>query len=212
MFRDREEAGTLLAGKLKKFSNQQAGVVLAVPRGGVPVAYMVSRQLGMPMELVLTKKIGHPRNKEYAIGAVSLSDYFVVPHKDVSEEYIQEEIRKIRIRLQEMQSLFMGNQKQEPIAGKTVIIIDDGVATGNTLLSTVQMLRKAKPAQIVVAAPVASASAVKKLSAEADEVIAYLIPWDFEGVGSYYEDFHQVSDEEVIYFLNRFSKENKRIA
>jgi len=212
MFRDREEAGTLLAGKLKKFSNQQAGVVLAVPRGGVPVAYMVARQLGMPLDLVLTKKIGHPQNKEYAIGAVSLTDYFVVPHEGVSADYVEEEIRKIRIRLKEMQSRFVGDQKQESLTGKTVIIIDDGIATGNTLLSTVQMLRKAKPAQIIVAVPVASASAVKKLSAEADEVIACLIPWDFQGVGAYYEDFHQVSDEEVIYFLDKFSKEMRKIA
>jgi len=211
MFRNREEAGTLLAGKLKKFSHQD-GIVLAVPRGGIPVAYVVARELGMPLDLVLTKKIGHPQNKEYAIGAVSPTDYFVISHEDVTENYILEEIRKIRIRLKQMQYRFTGGDVQESVEGKTVIIIDDGMATGNTLMSTVHMLRKAKPAKIVVAVPVASASAVKKLSEEADEVIAHFIPWNFQGVGAYYEDFHQVSDEEVIYFLDKFKNEIKKIA
>jgi len=211
MFRNREEAGILLASKLKRFANQE-GIVLAVPRGGIPVAFMVAKELGLPLDLILTKKIGHPQNKEYAIGAVSLNDHFVFPHKGVSEEYIQDEIRKIRLRLKEMESLFVGKKKQESLKGRTVIIIDDGIATGNTLMGTVQMLRRAKPAYIVVAVPVASMSAMKKLSEEADEVIACVIPWDFHGVGAYYEDFHQVSDEEVLYFLDKFNKETRRIA
>ncbi len=211
MFRNREEAGVLLATRLEKFFGDK-GLVLAVPRGGIPVAYMVARELGFPLDIVLTKKIGHPYNEEYAIGAVSLTDYFIVPHERVSETYIQEEINKIRSRLREMQYLFTGGNKQETIENKTVIVIDDGMATGNTLLSTIQMLRKARPSKIIVAVPVASASAVRKLSAVADEVIAYLIPKEFTGVGAYYEDFHQVSDEEVIYFLDKFKNEMKRIA
>ena len=211
MFRDRMEAGSLLAGRLKKFCDE-SGLVLAVPRGGIPVAYMVAKELGFPLDIILTKKIGHPLNKEYAIGAVSLTDHFVVPHEQVSEKYINEEIKKIRQRLQEMQNWFMGDKKSEPITGKTVIIVDDGIATGNTLLSTVQMLRKSNPGKIVIAAPVASASAVKKLSAEVDEVVAIIIPAEFYGVGSFYEDFHDVSDEEVMYFLDKFKNENKRTA
>ena len=211
MFRNREEAGVLLAGKLNKVFSDK-GLVLAVPRGGIPVAYMVARELGFPLDIVLTKKIGHPNNKEYAIGAASLNDYFVIPHEGVSEYYIQEEIKKIRNRLREMRYLFTGDNKQETIENKTVIVIDDGVATGNTLLGTIHLLRKGRPAKIIVAVPVASASAVYKLSAEADEVIAYIIPKDFQGVGAYYEDFHQVSDEEVVYFLDKFKSEMKRIA
>lgn len=211
MFRNREEAGSLLATRLEKFFGDK-GLVLAVPRGGIPVAYMVARELGFPLDIVLTKKIGHPNNEEYAIGAVSLTDYFIVPHERVSETYIQEEINKIRSRLREMQYLFTGGNKQESIENKTVIVIDDGIATGNTLLSTIHMLRKSRPAKIIVAVPVASASAVRKLSMVADEVIAYLIPKEFTGVGAYYEDFHQVSDEEVIYFLDKFKNEKRRIA
>ena len=97
MFKDRIEAGLLLAAKLRKFKND-AGVVLAVPRGGVPVAYVVARELGFPIEIVLTKKLGHPMNKEYAIGAASLTDYFIMPHENVSEEYIHQELKDTRTR------------------------------------------------------------------------------------------------------------------
>ena len=203
------EAGSILAGRLKKFYDKN-GLVLAVPRGGIPIAYQVAKELGFPLDIILTKKIGHPLNKEYAIGAVSLTDHFIVPHEQVSEKYIKEEIKKIRKRLLEMQYLFMGDSKPEPIRGKTVVIVDDGIATGNTLLSTVQMLRKSEPGKIIVAAPVASSSAVEKLSAVADEVVVVLIPTEFFGVGAFYEDFHQVSDEEVMYYLDRFKKEIKR--
>ena len=108
-FRDRTEAGLLLAEKLKKYKGQP-GVVLAVPRGGVPVAYEVARKLGLPLELILTKKIGHPMNKEYAIGAASLADHFVIPHEQVSDEYIHEELGKIRRKLREMHAKFMGDR------------------------------------------------------------------------------------------------------
>src|SRR6185312_2663854 len=110
MFHDRIAAGQLLAAKLKKFQNVP-GVILAVPRGGVPVAYPVAMELGFPLDVVLTKKIGHPGHKEYAIGAASLSDYFVVPHRDVTPEYIERELKVIRARLKEMYQKFMGDKK-----------------------------------------------------------------------------------------------------
>src|ERR1035437_9003013 len=121
MFRDRLEAGLLLAAKLKMYKNDP-GVVLAVPRGGVPVAYEVARELGFPVEVILTKKIGHPSNKEYAIGAASLTDYFVVPHENVSVEYIDRELKTIRSRLKEMYKKFMGDKQPENLEGKTVIV------------------------------------------------------------------------------------------
>ncbi|MDP4245045.1 MAG: phosphoribosyltransferase family protein, partial [Bacteroidota bacterium] len=197
MFTDRIEAGMLLADKLRKYQGQP-GVILAVPRGGVPVAYAVAKELGLPLELILTKKIGHPMNKEYAIGAVSLTDAFVIPHQGVSQSYIEQEVKAVRDRLREMYRKFMGNKEPDSLAGKTVIVIDDGVATGNTLLSTIKILRKEKPARIVVAVPVASDSAVQKLSEAADELVVILIPEEFYGVGAFYEDFEQVSDEDVM--------------
>jgi putative phosphoribosyl transferase len=202
MFKDRIEAGLMLAAKLKKFKNDP-GVVLAVPRGGVPVAYAVARELGFPVEIVLTKKVGHPMNKEFAIGAASLTDYFIIPDENISEEYIQQELKKIRFRLKEMYNRFMGDKEPENLAGKTVIVIDDGIATGNTMLGTVHVLRKSKPGKIIVAVPVASKTAVRELSKEVDEVVAVMIPDIFYGVGAFYEDFEQVTDEEVMFYLDK---------
>ena len=202
MFRDRIEAGLLLAARLKKYRND-TGIVLAVPRGGVPVAYAVARELGFPIEVILTKKIGHPLNKEYAIGAASLTDYFIVPHEDVTNEYIEQEVLKVRNRLKEMYVRFMGDKEPEDLRGKTVIVIDDGIATGNTLLGTVNVLRKSKPAKIVIGVPVASKSAVDKLSKEVDEIVAVVIPEEFYGVGAFYENFAQVSDKEVEFYLDK---------
>lgn len=208
MFRDRIEAGLLLAAKLKKFQNDP-GIVLAVPRGGVPVAYAVARELGFPIEVILTKKIGHPINKEYAIGAASLTDYFIVPHADVTEEYVEQEVQRVRNRLKEMYTRFMGDKEPANLEGKTVIVIDDGIATGNTLMGTVHVLRKSKPGKIVIGVPVASQSAVQKLKKEVDEVIALLIPENFYGVGAFYEDFEQVSDEEVMLYLDKLRELKK---
>lgn len=202
-FRDRAEAGRLLAARLEKYKHKE-GVLLAVPRGGVPVAYEVARILGLPMDLVLTKKIGHPMNKEYAIGAASLSDYFIIPHENVPDAYIEEEVRKVRERLREMHLKFIGTREPEKIEGRTVIVIDDGVATGNTLLGTLQLLRKGNPERIVVAAPVIPPESVRKLSAAADEVVALWTPEVFYGVGAFYEDFEQVSDEEVLAYLEKW--------
>jgi putative phosphoribosyl transferase len=208
MFRDRLEAGSLLAAKLRKYRNDP-GIVLAVPRGGVPVAYAVARELEFPIEVVLTKKIGHPTNKEYAIGAASLTDYFIIPHENVTNEYIEEELQRIRGRLKEMYTRFMGSKEPENLAGKTILVIDDGVATGNTILGTVNVIRKSKPGKIVIGVPVASKSALQKLAKEVDEVVAVLVPDEFYGVAAFYEDFGQVSDEEVLFYLDKWRKIGK---
>lgn len=208
MFKDRLEAGRELAKKLEQFKNR-AGVVLAVPRGGVPIAYVIAKSLGFPLDQVLTKKIGHPANKEYAIGAVSLSEKFVIPHEGVTDEYIDQETLKIRKRLRDMYLDYMGGQHEpEPIKGKTVLVIDDGIATGQTLLATVRMLRKQHPRELIIAVPVASRSSLKMLSAEADELICLLVPEDFYGVGAFYDDFSPVSDEEVKHYLQEITDIN----
>ena len=211
MFRDRIQAGSILAAKLKKYQDQP-GIILAVPRGGVPVAYAVAKTLGLPLDLILTKKIGHPDNGEYAIGAVSLTDYFIISPNAAPGSYITTEVDRIRQRLQKMNDAFRGTQKPPDIAGKIVIVIDDGIATGNTLLATASMLRKSRPAKIVVAVPVASAASVYKLEKVVDEVIAIVIPEEFHAVGAYYLDFGQVSDEEVMYYLDRWRREMKNTA
>lgn len=207
-FKNRIDAGLQLSAKLKSFQNDPS-VVLAVPRGGVPVAFAVARELGFPLEVVLTKKIGHPLNKEYAIGAASISDYFIIPHADVEDEYVHTEAEKVQHKLKEMYRKFMGDEKPRDLKGKTVIVVDDGIATGNTLLATVKVLRKSKPAKIIIAVPVASGNAVQKLSPEVDHLIAVAIPGEFYAVGSFYEHFEQVSDEEVKYYLEKMREWEK---
>lgn len=148
-------------------------------------------------------------NKEYAIGAASLTDHFIIPHQNVSEDYIQQELIAIRTRLKEMYKRFMGDHEPQPLAGKTVIVVDDGIATGNTILGTVHVLRKSNPASIIIAVPVASKNAVNKLSKEVDEVVAVIIPAEFHGVGAFYEDFEQVTDDEVMFYLDKLRELRK---
>lgn len=147
MFRDRIHAGETLAKELEKY-RRDAGIVLAVPRGAVPVAYVVAKEFGWPLDLLLTKKIGHPHNKEYAIGSVSLTDRLIIPHEGVSQSYIDHQTQQIRLRLKEMYKKFMGDKEPENLENKTVVIIDDGIATGNTLLSTIDMLKKCNPVKL----------------------------------------------------------------
>lgn len=208
MFQDRLHAGLILAEKLEKFKGDK-GVVLAVPRGGVPVAYVVARELGFPLDIILTKKIGHPLNKEYAIGAASLTDFAIIPHEGVDEQYIRQEVEKVQAGLREMYKRFSGSVEMENIKGKTVIVIDDGAATGNTLMATIEVLRKSEPKKIIIALPVATAEAVRKLSKYADEMVVVLIPKVFFGVGAFYEDFEQVSDEEVMLYLDKMRQLKK---
>lgn len=189
---------------MKKYQHGP-GVVLAIPRGGVPVAYVVARQLALPLDISLTKKIGHPLNKEYAIGAASLDSYFITPGNEVPATYVEQEVEKIRARLKEMHKKFMGGKSPEKLEGRTVIVIDDGIATGNTILATIHLLRKSKPGKIVIAAPVASKSALELLAKEADDVIVLLVPDRFNSVGSFYENFTQVTDKEAMYYLENWN-------
>lgn len=208
MFQNRTHAGKLLAAKLRQYQNMP-GVILAVPRGGVPVAYEVAKELHVPLEVIFVKKLGHPSNKEYAIGAVGLTESFVIPHEGVSDYYVQTQTEKIRARLQEMKEKFMGDHEPEDLHGKTVIVVDDGIATGNTLIATLRILKKSEPGKIIVATPVISKSAAEKIKKEADELVGVLIPETFYGVGLFYNDFTQVTDEEVIDCLSKLSQLSK---
>jgi predicted phosphoribosyltransferase len=205
MYKDRIEAGYALANELKKYKNKP-GIVLAVPRGGIPIAYVVAKELELPMDILLTKKIGHPHNREYAIGAVSLTDRYISNREEVSQAYIDKETIRLRQKLKELNHILMGDKAPEKLEGKIVIIIDDGIATGSTLLSTIKMIRKQKPAKLVIAAPVASSTAIEKLSPIVDELICPLVPEDFWGVGIFYENFEQVSDTEAKYFINKLKE------
>lgn len=206
MFKNREEAGLLLADKLVNYSNKKDTVIVAVPRGGVPVGYQICKKLNIPLEIVLSKKIGHPLNKEYAIGAVTLDSFILseaVP--GISNKYVENEIENIRSILKQRQKLFYGSKKPIIFKNKTVIIVDDGVATGNTLIASIELIKLAAPLKIIVALPVAPPSALKKIKIlpAVDVTICLLEPRDFKAVGQFFEDFKQVDDTEVIDLLKK---------
>jgi putative phosphoribosyl transferase len=201
MFKNRKEAAEQLAKKLLKYKNSD-GIVLAVPRGGVPIGYVIAKELSFPLEIALSKKIGHPHNPEFAIGSVSLDGATVDGNlMDVSMAYIHDEADKILTALKEKYKLYRGDKEPAELYNKIVIVTDDGVATGNTILGIVESIRRQKAQKIIIAVPVAPPSVVNKLSEAVDEVISLQTPFPFMGVGQFYSDFSQVSDEEVIRLL-----------
>jgi predicted phosphoribosyltransferase len=162
---------------------------------------MVADRLELPLDVILVKKIGHPLNREYAIGAVGIDEEYLAPGENIDPDYIENEISNARIRLYEMQKKFKGGNPFAELKNKNVIIVDDGIATGKTLLATLKILKKSKPRSLIVAAPVIADSAMEKIKNEATEVVTSLITEHFTGVGAFYEHFEQVSDEEVLAYL-----------
>lgn len=209
MFKNRIEAANALARELQHYRDDH-GIVLAIPRGGVPIGYIIAKKIGFDLEVLLSKKIGHPHNREYAIGAVSLNDRYVVPHPDVPPDYIEKETENIRLRLKEMYKKFMGSRKPADLKGKTVIVTDDGIATGSTLMSILPLLRKSGGKKIIVAVPVAPQSTLNKIAPLADEILALLVPRHFYGVGQFYEHFDQIDDETVTRLLNDFQTHSEK--
>ena len=205
VFKDRMEAANLLAEKLETYKEKNA-IILAIPRGGVPMGYEIANQLHLPLEVVLSKKIGHPLHKEFAIGAVTLkSQVLSEAAKEVPKTYIEEETKRIRTLLTNRYQDYYGNKKPQSLKDKILIIVDDGIATGNTIISTITMLHEERPKKIVVAIPVSSQSALQKLKNNPfiDEVICLSTPINFRAVGQFYKNFDQVDDTQVKNFLNK---------
>ena len=202
MFRDRFDAGTQLADRLKRFKNQDV-VIWAIPKGGLPLGALVASRLNAPLDVALSKKIGHPYNREYAIGAVGLKDSLLTDAVGVTKGYIKEETERIRKKLTRRYNQYYRNRSPQNLLEKTVIIIDDGIATGNTILVTVALAHRQNPKKIVVAIPVAPDSAIQTLrdSKLIDEVICLHTSNDFQAVGQYYEDFPQVSEQEALLLM-----------
>lgn len=213
MFTNREEAGKLLANKLTNYKDNKDVVIVAIPRGGVPVGYELSKKLNAPLEIVLSKKIGHPFNKEYAIGAVTLDNSILSDAaKEVSPVYIYDETEQVRALLKQRHNLYYGEEKPLALKDKTVILVDDGIATGNTINSCIQLIQLQKPSKIIVALPVAPNSALRKIREmpEVNEVICLSAPVNFQAVGQFYEEFDQTNDKEVVELLNK-AKGHSRI-
>jgi len=205
MFMNREEAGELLYKELLQYKDNLDAVIVTLPRGGVSLGYTIAEKLHLPLEMVLSKKIGHPRNKEFAIGAVTLESKIVDPWaiEEVSTTYIDEEVERLRKLLRQRFQWYYGSRVPINLKGKIVIIVDDGVATGNTLISSIQLIQQQKPKEIIVALPVAPPSALMKIRelTKVENIICLEVPIHFQSVGQYYEDFSEVRDEEVIRLL-----------
>lgn len=209
MFRDRKDAGQALINHLQQYSSE-GGVVLAIPRGGVPIGYEIAEALDWPLDVALSKKIGHPTNKEFAIGAASLNGYVLNPDIPVSRDYIETEVARIRENLQHYYHKYFHEQDPLILTNKTVILTDDGVATGHTLLSVIALIRKDKPRRLIVAVPVSAPEALRKIEQLADGVVCLAAPQDFRSVGQFYQDFEQVADEEVAELLHNRRHLNPR--
>lgn len=200
MFTNRIEAGRLLSKELESYKAKNA-IILAVPRGGLPIGVIIAKQLELPLDVVLIKKIGHPFNKEYAIGAVSLNHVILDNQASgISRDYITEETKRLRTILKERYEQYYTNRKPRILKNRTAILVDDGIATGNTILATAQLVYEESPSKIIVAVPVAPRSSILNLvsSSFIDEVICLEQPPVFHGVGEFYENFEQVSDEEAV--------------
>lgn len=200
-FRDRQDAGQQLADALRAYKGKDV-VVYAVPRGGVPVAVTVARALGAPLDVVLPRKIGHPYNPEYAFAAVSEHGDVVAGEGEllhVDAGWFEKELAAAQTEAKRRRELYAAGLTPVSPRNKTCIIVDDGLATGLTMKAAVKELRHEKPKQIIVAVPVAPPETIRELSDLADHVVALYTPSGyFDAVGSYYRDFTQVSDQEVV--------------
>lgn len=203
LYENRTDAGKQLAERLIRYQGRDV-LVLAIPRGGLPIGAEVAKALNVPLDVALTKKIGHPYQREYAIGAVSLDSVIVSETETIPRAYVEEETTRIRKVLQKRQDQYYKNRKALSLKDKVVIVVDDGIATGNTLMATVQLVAKQSPAQIIVGIPVAPRQAIRMLEAlpEIDEVLCLATPSDFRAVGQFYLHFYQVSDEEATRILD----------
>jgi predicted phosphoribosyltransferase len=213
LFRDREEAGRLVAGKLAKYAEHADVLVLGLPRGGVPVAFEAARALRVPLDVFLVRKLGLPGHEEFSMGAIASGGVRVLNEDAVRELRIADEVvDKVaeceQLELERRERIYRGDRPAPDVGGRTVILIDDGLATGSTMRAAVTALRRLGPAHIVVAVPVGSREVCAELKDESDEVVCAVTPDPFYAVGLWYEDFSQTTDEEVCALLARANREH----
>jgi putative phosphoribosyl transferase len=201
-FRDRKEAGELLARELTRYADRTDVLVLGLPRGGVPVAFEVALNLHAPLDVFTVRKLGVPGHRELAMGAIATGDVRVINEEVVeqlglSQLTIDAIAAEEQIELARRELAYRNHETSPAICGKTVILVDDGIATGSTMRAAVRAVRQQMPARVIVATPTAARSSYAELEREADEVIALMIPESFYAVGRWYENFSQTTDEEV---------------
>lgn len=203
LFKDRKEAGQLLADEIARHDLPDP-VVLGLPRGGVPVAAEVATRLKAPLDVILVRKIGAPMQRELAVGAVVdggnpeiVRNESLIYQLGLSDEEFQSEVQRQLEVIEERRARWLGARERVPVKGKTAIVIDDGIATGATIRASVRALRRQEPKGVVIATPVAPPDTVEELQREADKVICLETPEPFGAIGYFYQDFSQVSDDEV---------------
>jgi predicted phosphoribosyltransferase len=207
-YKDRRHAGRFLAQHLTAYAGRSDVLVLALPRGGVPVAFEVAMALGAPLDVFLVRKLGAPGHEELAMGAIAAGG-IVLFNQDVIEAYgvdratLHEVIKREHMELTRREHLYRGDTRALAVAGQTVILIDDGLATGSTMRVAVAALRRQEPKAIVVGVPVSSPETCEALGPEVDDIVCAVTPEPFHAVGSWYQDFSQTSDEEVRDLLAR---------
>jgi len=211
-FRNRSEAGQFLAQKLKAYADRDDVIVLALPRGGVPVAFEVARALHAPLDVFVVRKLGVPGHEELAMGAIasggvlviepSVVEDLAIPMEVVLDVAAREELERLR-----REREYRGDKPPLDVRGRTVILVDDGLATGSTMRAAIAALKKLQPAKIVVAVPVAVRSTCAELAEEVDEVVCARTPEPFYAVGQWYAEFTQTTDEEVRELLARAEEE-----
>ncbi len=208
-FKNRQEAGRLLAKRLAKLDCVDP-IVLALPRGGVPVGFEVAKKLSAPLDVVMVRKLGAPLQPELAVGAVvNGDDPQIVVSQDIADAFglDREEIHKIAAeQLQEIRrrrKLYLKDRRSVRIRDRTAIVVDDGIATGSTFRAALKAVRRARPKRLILAVPVAPSDAIELLRAEVDDIACLSTPWPFYAVGAHYIDFRQVSDHEVASALER---------
>ena len=207
-FIDRFEAGVILAKYLKDFANKPNVIILALPRGGVPVAYEIANALSAPLEVFVVRKLGLPGHEELAIGAIASGGtvFFNEPlinQLNLDRLSIQHVIEKEREELQRREHLYRGSNPFPDLKEKIVIVVDDGIATGATMMAAIEAIRIHRPKSIVIAVPVAAYSTCEELAPLVEKIVCPLKPIDFYAVGLWYENFPQTSDTEVIALLKK---------
>jgi putative phosphoribosyl transferase len=205
-FPNRRDAGRELAQELLKYKSRSDVIVLALPRGGVPVAYEVALALKVLLDIWIVRKLGLPGQEELAIGAIASGGVRILNHdiiqavglrKSMIDKVTEQELEELKRREEQ----YRGNRSPIDVQDRTIILIDDGLATGASMLAAVRGLRTQNPARIIVAVPAAAPQALEILRAEVDEAVFVIAPYDFKGVGNWYEDFSQTTDEEVQWHL-----------
>ena len=201
-FSDRKDAGRQLAAKMKDYKGHRDLVVLALPRGGVPVGAEVARELEAPFDVFLVRKLGAPGQEELAMGAIAsggvrVLNPSVVRGMGISDEVIEETVEREKEELQRREFEYRGARPPLDLKGRVVVLVDDGLATGASMGAAVQAVREAKPRHIIVAVPTAAPDTANEISKEADKVISVMTPSPFMAVGAWYDDFRQTTDDEV---------------